>query len=610
VVARGFRAGDTPERGCPDTAACPESRGARRKDPPSGGKGSRPRRRTRLPGSATPSRWRPAPPPSVTVATLPPPSQETLGAHAGDDGAIDVGSLVGEDGEPVADDSFDWILEAPTPEQCDQALADYRARGLDSLPLNAPITAGGAESLGDSVLFFLHVPRTAGRSAGSCLLRPAFAPSRRCQKSYDKLRLRSDDDCDYVSSHDDLSALYDALLEEDAAAFSRPLSVLSVIRDPVERFLSSYEMGLDTAAAVLARPAHLRERPTAGSVPRRGGKAGPRQSVKEIWPWSYIMPYFVDQVTLRHLSDPDLGDALTALNEAGEYNPFDSPAYPSARAFAESPIAADLVHNGQVHQLLGTTEQSTFAEAPTLRACSVHSRPHAEELLGMAIQRLRGLLSVGVFEDRLQSWRAFSYAMNVEPGAPGYLTMPVGTKYDYNDDEESVVVHMMEDAELVQPVPFLETVELCSSGMHNRDAIKRVTSISEVMRNYFGTENTFPFPTKNLRKLNIPGEHLERVRELNWMDAALHAEARKLLDAQVSDMDAAGFPEIPVLEGEALERVKRSMEDAMRAAKARGMEIAAVEEGMTLEEFQEMHRSKEALRGRGQMRLGGRHEEL
>ena len=362
-----------------------------------------------------------------------------------------------------------------------------------------------------------------------------------------------------------------------------------MIRDPVERFLSSYEMGLDTAAAVLARPAHLRERPTAGSVPRRGGKAGPRQSVKEIWPWSYIMPYFVDQVTLRHLSDPDLGDALTALNEAGEYNPFDSPAYPSARAFAESPIAADLVHNGQVHQLLGTTEQSTFAEAPTLRACSVHSRPHAEELLGIAVERLRGLLSVGVFEDRLQSWRAFSYAMNVDPAAPGYLTVPIGTKYDYDEEEESVVVHLMEDAELEQPVPFFETVEMCGNRQHSSEHAKRERAFNGVMRNLFGARIGFPFPTKKLRERNVPDELLERVRELNWMDAALHAEARKLLDAQVSDMDAAGFPEIPVLEGEELEEARRSMGDAMRGAKERGAEIAAAEQGMTLEEFQRAH---------------------
>eukprot|EP00887_Chlorella_sp_A99_P001428 scaffold8.g1428.t1 len=38
-------------------------------------------------------------------------------------------------------------------------------------------------------LFFLHVPRTAGKTYFSCFVKPAYPPSKRCAMSYDVLRL-------------------------------------------------------------------------------------------------------------------------------------------------------------------------------------------------------------------------------------------------------------------------------------------------------------------------------------------------------------------------------------------------------------------------------------
>ena len=56
------------------------------------------------------------------------------------------------------------------------------------------------------MLFFLHVPRTAGRTFHSCFLKTATPPSRRCEKSYDVLRLNASiSSCGLLSSHDDMS---------------------------------------------------------------------------------------------------------------------------------------------------------------------------------------------------------------------------------------------------------------------------------------------------------------------------------------------------------------------------------------------------------------------
>ena len=69
--------------------------------------------------------------------------------------------------------------------------------------LSVHCTAEAAENV-----FFLHVPRTAGRTYYFCFMKLATPPSRRCEKSYDVLRLNSSiPDCGLLGSHDDLSVM-------------------------------------------------------------------------------------------------------------------------------------------------------------------------------------------------------------------------------------------------------------------------------------------------------------------------------------------------------------------------------------------------------------------
>lgn len=57
-------------------------------------------------------------------------------------------------------------------------------------------------------VFFLHVPRTAGRTYHACFLKLATPPSHRCEKSYDILRLNASiPTCGLLGSHDDLSVM-------------------------------------------------------------------------------------------------------------------------------------------------------------------------------------------------------------------------------------------------------------------------------------------------------------------------------------------------------------------------------------------------------------------
>ena len=62
------------------------------------------------------------------------------------------------------------------------------------------------KNISDAFIFFLHVPRTAGKTYASCFLRAALPASQRCSPSYDLLRLNvSQEGCRYLVSHDDYS---------------------------------------------------------------------------------------------------------------------------------------------------------------------------------------------------------------------------------------------------------------------------------------------------------------------------------------------------------------------------------------------------------------------
>lgn len=131
---------------------------------------------------------------------------------------------------------------------------------------------------GSNLLYFLHVPRTAGRTFHSCLLKMGIHPARRCPKAYDHLRLTnmSMPNCYLLSSHDDFSVV--SLLPADAA-------VLTQLRDPLDRFLSAYEFAIEVAARTLRRSRSVSGRKKIGRI-----------ATEDVWPWSYLVPFFAEDM--------------------------------------------------------------------------------------------------------------------------------------------------------------------------------------------------------------------------------------------------------------------------------------------------------------------------
>lgn len=151
------------------------------------------------------------------------------------------------------------------------------------------------------MLYFLHIPRTAGRTFYSCLLRIGTPGRRRCPKAYDHLRINTElPNCSLLSSHDDFSVV---------EALPANTTVVSQVRDPVQRILSAYEFAIEVAARQLRR--------SRGYTKPKG-----KIVTDDVWPWSYLIPFFVADIK------PKVGDGGSGLTRVRGSSSTEAPARP------------------------------------------------------------------------------------------------------------------------------------------------------------------------------------------------------------------------------------------------------------------------------------------
>lgn len=154
--------------------------------------------------------------------------------------------------------------------ECNHLLDDYLAKHHKE--------ASPYKGLGQTMVYFLHVPRTAGRTFHSCFLKLGTPQNLRCPKAYDHLRINvSVPNCYLLSSHDDFSVV--SMLPDEVA-------VLTHLRDPVDRFLSAYEFAVEVGSRALNRPTNFKKRPN-------------KIATDDVWPWSYLVPFFSEDIKNR-----------------------------------------------------------------------------------------------------------------------------------------------------------------------------------------------------------------------------------------------------------------------------------------------------------------------
>ena len=228
------------------------------------------------------------------------------------------------------------------------------------------------------MLFFLHIPRTAGRTFHFCYLKLAYPEKDRCGKSYDELRVNvHNPNCKFLASHDDYS-----LVER----FREQPKVVTMFRDPVARVLSSYEFAVEVSVRSFGNEAST---PTS------------RVSTRNVWPWSNAVR-FIDRDLKRYKTRVERDSSLSK-KESIE-NVYNNTVYSPLHEFVDTPEAREDFHNAQFLQLLGlstNSNPSTEPKARDLRSCLRPGTAATETLYAYAEERLREEVDVTVTHERL-----------------------------------------------------------------------------------------------------------------------------------------------------------------------------------------------------------------
>ncbi|KAL0390533.1 UNVERIFIED_CONTAM: Protein-tyrosine sulfotransferase [Sesamum calycinum] len=217
------------------------------------------------------------------------------------------------------------------------------------------------------LLFFLHIPRTGGRTYFYCFLKKLYSKSQECPRSYDKLRLDPrKPHCRLLSTHDDYSMISKLPNEKT--------SVVTILRDPIDRVFSTYEFSVEVAARFLVHP-NLTSMARMAQHKRRKASV---VSTLDVWPWKYLVPWMIEDLFGRRDARKLRGQSHLEAN-----NPYDmEDILMPLREYINDSIAGYYPQWGHLpdfggvtarsylcDMIAGLTNYSYFAESHEVRHC-------------------------------------------------------------------------------------------------------------------------------------------------------------------------------------------------------------------------------------------------
>ena len=373
------------------------------------------------------------------------------------------------------------------------SLVDAFAGKYQAVPVSS---AGGRGEGVDPFVFFLHVPRTAGKTYSTCFLSPAVPPSETCLPGYDRYRLKQSlPGCRYYTSHDDLS-LVDQLSEEDR----RRVEVVTQLRDPVGRVLSAYEFPIEVAA-----------RKVKESLWRIENQKENMTTVHtyNVWPWKYLVMQAREGMLDRLEAIEELGRPVwtehtdPSTNRTFYYNkktnksewklpepravlnPYDNELAVPLREWIELDEVEDLVHNGHTLQLLGISNTSFWEEAGALRRCFFRDEAARERLFELAKEKLRHMSHAGLQQRLGDSAASLAASLGMKMSDEAYKSVQLWA-YLFDDvasppDLDAVVTFSVPDpAGGGDPVPQTMTLREARFKLYSLE--ERVRDISAKLK--------------------------------------------------------------------------------------------------------------------------------
>lgn len=406
---------------------------------------------------------------------------------------------------------------------CERAVKSWASSSLDR-----EIGEKDKHTLKD-LLFFLHVPRTGGRAYFHCFLRKLYPSYLECPRSYDKLRFDpSQQKCRLLSTHDDYSMTSKFPKERT--------SVVTILRDPIDRVFSTYEFSMEVAARFLVHP----NLTSATQMALRLRSKAKGVSTLDIWPWKYLVPWMREDLFARREARYSKG-----MNTVEGSDPYDMKDFAMPlQEYINHPAAWDIVHNGATFQVAGLTNNSYIAEAHEVRHCVQKYKVLGKYVLQVAKKRLDSMLYVGLTEEHKESATMFANVVGSQVisqlNAPNTSldTIENTEQSSFSDVDPDSSEHQNstsdrgasdatstengEAAESTMTVgKLMDTYEACISNLRSSQSGRRISSLKRIPVNF----------TKEAR-LQVPEEVLQQLRSLNDLDLELYEYARAIFNKQ------------------------------------------------------------------------------
>nr|XP_043609408.1 protein-tyrosine sulfotransferase-like isoform X2 [Erigeron canadensis] len=366
------------------------------------------------------------------------------------------------------------------------------------------------------LLFFLHVPRTGGRTYFHCFLKKLYSSSLECPRSYDKLRFDPHKPgCRLLVTHDDYSMMSKLPGEKT--------SVVTILRDPIERVFSAYEFSIEVAARFLVHPNLTSVIKMSNRVRSKNGGI----STLEIWPWKYLVPWMREDLFSRRDVKKRNGPSYAHGNDSYDMEEIVMPLH----EYISHPVAMDIVHNGATFQVAGLTNNSNIHEAHELRQCVITHQVLGKYVLEVAKRRLDDMLYVGITEDHKESATMFANvvgaqvisqllesAVNNDTAEQG----PSDSSIDTTDNQDNSSSTTKAKGKNMTVGKLMETYETCISSLRSSQSQRRTASLKRIFPANF---------TKEARR-HIPDALLKEIISLNSLDMELYKYAKGIFQKQ------------------------------------------------------------------------------
>lgn len=382
------------------------------------------------------------------------------------------------------------------------------------------------------LLFFLHVPRTGGRTYFHCFLKKLYSTALECPRSYDKLRFDpSKRKCRLLVTHDDYSMMSKLPKERT--------SVVTILRNPIDRVFSTYEFSVEVAARFLVHPNLTSATQMAGRLRSKTNGV----STLDIWPWKYLVPWMREDLFARRDVKYRKGQDYVNSNDSYNMEEIVMPLH----VYINDPVARDIIHNGATFQVAGLTNNSYSLGSHEVRHCVQKYQDLGSHVLEVAKKRLDDMLYVGITEDHRESATMFANvvgaqvisqliessshmelaANNKSETRPPFLDSESDTNHHNSStdqkasklsltDESSATKGNMTVAEL------MEAYGVCISSLRKTQGRRRTVSLKRISPANFSKE----------ARQQVPDVVLQQIKSLNRLDVELYKHAQNIFAKQ------------------------------------------------------------------------------